>query len=42
MCACANSMRRWWEGIRKRDPDQAEKAIREHIEAFRENIVRQF
>lgn len=30
------------EGIRKRDPDQAEKAIREHIEAFRENIVRQF
>jgi DNA-binding GntR family transcriptional regulator len=30
------------EGIRKQDPDQAEKAIREHIEAFRENIVRQF
>lgn len=30
------------EGIRKHDPDQAEKAIRDHIEAFRENIVRQF
>ena len=30
------------EGIRKRDPEEAEKAIREHIEAFRENIVRQF
>lgn len=30
------------EGIRKQDPDAAEKAIRVHIEAFRDNITRQF
>lgn len=29
------------EGIRKRDPDAAEAAIRAHIESFRENLTRQ-
>ncbi len=29
------------DGIRRRDPDAAEAAIREHIESFRDNLTRQ-
>src|SRR5690606_15414798 len=29
------------DGVRRRDPDAAEAAIREHIESFRDNLTRQ-
>jgi DNA-binding GntR family transcriptional regulator len=29
------------DGVRRNDPDAAERAIRDHIEAFRENVTRQ-